>query len=261
VEVLLALQPHGPYLLLGVGPFSCSLATAMACELEQQGVQQVLLLLMDGPAAPPTSVQLAEPLAYGLHGLVMDALAAARADLALQQRLALGLPAWQRSQREQQLGQQRAELEALQASAPHVGEVAALVEAARQQAGAAAEPDQLVRALVQQLQQYCPPQDVGSGGSWVVQLPGVVSYCQVVARWLQGFTPEYVYQGPAAMLLGEDDLGGVFLDTGRDSCGGALSMLVLQGLASGEALMPRGLAPAGVGSMLVDALMELLKMV
>jgi hypothetical protein len=92
LETLLALQPHGPHVLVGVGPFSCQLATAIACELERlpagpagHGRSPVAVILVDGaPAAPgphgappegapppPRLLPLAH--AYGLFALCLEA--------------------------------------------------------------------------------------------------------------------------------------------------------------------------------------------
>jgi len=50
---LVSQQPCGPYVLVGVGEASCALAFAAACELETQGAEQgVCLLLVNGPCAP-----------------------------------------------------------------------------------------------------------------------------------------------------------------------------------------------------------------
>ena len=77
METLLALQPHGPHVLVGYGPFSCMLASAIACELEHHSggaAGNAALLLVDG--APTTPTGLAEPLppphAYGLFSLLLE---------------------------------------------------------------------------------------------------------------------------------------------------------------------------------------------
>lgn len=81
MDALLALQPAGPHVLVGYGPFSCMLASAIACELEHHasaggagGAGGASLLLVDGAPVPPVGlpVPLPPPAAYALFALLLD---------------------------------------------------------------------------------------------------------------------------------------------------------------------------------------------
>lgn len=80
MDVLLALQPAGPHVLVGYGPFSCMLAYSIACELEHHGgtgggTRGASLLLVDGAPVPPVGLpaELPHPAAYALFSLLLEA--------------------------------------------------------------------------------------------------------------------------------------------------------------------------------------------
>lgn len=72
-------QPVGPYLLLGVGPFSCTAAFTTACVLEKAHAPVMLVMVDGAPCAAPA--QLHDPAHYALYAHVahQQALAAAAA--------------------------------------------------------------------------------------------------------------------------------------------------------------------------------------
>jgi thioesterase domain-containing protein len=256
LKTLLALQPVGPYLLLGCGPFSCMLATAMACELEHQGNHQVVLLLVDGPAGVP-AVQLPHPRAYALYQLILDMVYTSAVQLQkLQQQQQRLLPGgalvWQEEvgyvEQHQQLSYRH------QQAIPHLADFAELITALGDQEG----------AVLQVMMEYQPtPMLAAAAGldSWEGAVARVLQYSSTVGQWVQQYNPEFVYQGATAMVLADDPTGHAFLESGKESCAGALTLLTLQGGASGEGLGPWDRGLHRTAAMVVEGLLELLAMV
>lgn len=202
VQQLFAVQQAGPYVLVGCGVFSCMLAAAMASELEHQLQQQhVVLVLLDGPPALPTSCVLPDPLLYGLYQLLRDA----------------GMLPVDGSGR-------------LQPFSAFAVDVSAQVEAALAATadGGNAPPDSssgtllLLNSMVPGDQEDAVDaavmQMIASAGVTQLQSDSVhrmLHTCRLVRR-LCGWCPEFVYQVPAVLLLTEDTPGQAFLEVVRE---------------------------------------------
>lgn len=198
MDALLSLQPHGPHVLVGCGPFSCLLAAAIACELEHQGNQAgggtVALVLADGAPALPTSIRLPPPETYGLFGLCVEAgvLGAPPAGRASGAAAGLGRVTWRAfaaefaavmrgiREEEEQLSQQQRE-----------GGVAAVPMAAD---AAALRAQHALRVMAQRYRLVGAGE--GAKGEWEAQVDAVARACHLAARLCADYSsPEYVFQG------------------------------------------------------------------
>jgi hypothetical protein len=241
VQPLLELQSTGPYVIVGCGVFSCMLAAAMACELEQQLQQQVVLMLLDGPPVVPTAMQLPEPVVHGLYQLARDSgtLPALTADGTVPQPFA-GFAA-----------ELSAQLQAAMAAADSA------VELSGGLLPIAAEAE--VPALEDAAQQVSLARFVGPGRVTPDALEQLLRCCRTVRQIWAAYAPDYVYQGPAVMVLTEDAAGRAFLEACRESCGGELSLVPLTGLLHGQVLTGEREQQVVLVA-LVDGLMEMLQM-
>lgn len=241
VQPLLQLQATGPYVIVGCGVFSCMLAAAMACELEHQLQQQVVLVLLDGPPVVPTAVQLPEPVVHGLYQLARDSgtLPALAADGSVPQPFA-GFAA-----------ELSAQLQAGMAAAGSAVQLSGTV------LPPAAEPD--VPALEAAVQQVAAARFVGPGRVTPGAIDDMLRCCRVGRQIWAAYAPDYVYQGPAVMVLTEDAEGRAFLEACRESCGGELSLVPLAGLGHGQVLTGEREQQVVLVA-LVDGLMEMLQM-
>jgi hypothetical protein len=241
VQPLLELQATGPYVIVGCGVFSCMLAAAMACELEHQLQQQVVLVLVDGPPVVPTAMQLPEPAVYGLYQLARDSgtLPALTADGSVPQPFA-GFAA-----------ELSAQLQAAMAAA------GSEVELAGPLLPPAAEEE--VPVLEAAAQQVASARFVGPGRVTSDAVVDMLRCCRVVRQLWTSYAPDYVYQGPAVMVLTEDVEGRAFLEACRESCGGELSLVPLTGLQHGQVLTGERDQQVVLVAV-VDGLMEMLQM-
>lgn len=224
-RALQALQPHGPYVLAGCGVFGSLLAFATACELERGGAsepQQVLLLLIDGPAAPLGSgssssgssagngsgcssqqlLVLPDPRAYALYYTLAAAGALARpvpplATFVRELASALGCG-------------DGAELGALGSAELAAGTAVAFP----------APPGAAVTA---------------AEGGWRSRLEAAVQLGAAMAQLVGSYSPEYVLLGPALLLLPEDEAGAAFVEVARESCSGPLALMSLPTECGGHA--------------------------
>jgi hypothetical protein len=241
VQPLLELQVAGPYVIVGCGVFSCMLAAAMACELEHQLQQQVVLVLVDGPPVVPTAMQLPEPVVHGLYQLARDSgtLPALTTGGSVPQPFA-GFAADLSAQ--------------LQAAMAAAGSAVQLSGALLPPAAAAEVP-----ALEDAVQQVSLARFVGPGRVTTDAVDDMLRCCRVVRQIWAAYAPDYMYQGPAVMVLTGDVEGRAFLEVCRESCGGELSLVPLTGLLHGQVLTGEREQQVVLVA-LVDGLMEMLQM-
>ncbi|KAF6259565.1 hypothetical protein COO60DRAFT_995113 [Scenedesmus sp. NREL 46B-D3] len=237
---MLELQATGPYVIVGCGVFSCMLAAAMACELEHQLQQQVVLVLVDGPPVVPTAMQLPEPVVYGLYQLARDSgtLPALTADGCVPQPFA-GFAA--------ELSVQLQAAMAAQAVNISWQALAATCGSGRGQ------------VLEDAVQQVATARFAGPGRVTSAAIVDMLRCCGIVRQLWAAYAPDYVYQGPAVMVLTEDVEGRAFLEACRESCGGELSLVPLTGLLHGQVLTGERDQQVVLVA-LVDGLMEMLQM-
>jgi thioesterase domain-containing protein len=253
VQQLLSVQQAGPYVLVGCGVFSCMLAAAMSSVLEHQTQQQqkAVLVLLDGPPAPPRSYGLLDPVAQGLYTVLRDAgrlpaVAAAAGGGSYVPVSFAGLAA--------------------ELSARVQAELAAAAGEAAMPAAAGAEAmllapvaDNRVDALEATVLQLASGLlDAGADAEAAVQR--MLAVCRLVRRLCGAYAPEFVYNAPAVLLLTEDAPGQAFLEVARESCGGELSLVPLTGLVHGQVLTGAAEQQTVVVA-LVEGLMEMLQQV
>lgn len=255
VDKMLTMQPSGPYVILGSGVLSCVLATAMACELDHQLQRQVVLVLLDGPPTLPISTLLPDPAIYGLYQIARD-----------KGMLPVGC------------------------SNPYepqaFAEFAAAVSEQLQQAMEASSADDELYACQQYLarstssssgnmvlttvENHCVPaleealldlaaSAYGIQGDTLALVKGMLQFCHLARQISMAESAEFVYQGPAVMVLTDDMEGQAFLEAGKESCGGELSLVPLTGLLHGQVLNGEQQLQMVLVAV-VDGLMEMLQL-
>eukprot|EP00882_Tetradesmus_deserticola_P017143 GHRQ01018346.1.p1 GENE.GHRQ01018346.1~~GHRQ01018346.1.p1 ORF type:complete len:236 (-),score=94.62 GHRQ01018346.1:789-1448(-) len=217
------------------------LAAAIACELEHQLQQQVVLVLVDGPPVVPTSIQLPEPVVYGLYQLARDSgtLPSLAPDGSVPQPFA-GFAADLSVQLQAAMAAAGSEVELSGALLPPAAEAE-------------------VEALEDAVQLAASARFVGPGRVASDAVVDMLRCCRIVRQLWAAYAPDYVYQGPAVMVLTEDAEGRAFLEACRESCGGELSLVPLTGLLHGQVLTGERDQQV-VLLALVDGLMEMLQM-
>lgn len=253
VQPLLALQASGPYVIVGSGVFSCMLAAAMACELEHQPDKQVVLVVLDGPPVVPTAVTVPDPVVYGLYQLARD-------NGTLPALIVNGTTP-------QPFASFAAEV-SIQLQAAMTGGTAVQLTTPSSAAAASSGPDLPVLPPVEQravptledaVQQVALSRFVTPGGLNVTDVTMMMQTCRIARQMLTSYMPDYMYQGPAVMVLTEDAEGRAFLEAGRESCGGELSLVPLIGLLHGQVLTGEREQQLVIVAV-VDGLMEMLQM-
>jgi thioesterase domain-containing protein len=190
------------------------LATAMACELQQAGRQQALLVLLDGPAAHP-AMPLHDPASYALHQLCRDL-----------GTCTLALPNFVRDvSRYTDTAEQLRYISRQYRHAPVAGD-----------APAHGEED----------------------GRWDAAVVVALHRASVIRRLQDGYLPEYIFSGPATLLLPEDALGAAFLAAIRQCCAGPLSYSALE-CGHTQVLAAPGVV-AAVAACVSDAALSMLSM-
>ena len=165
---LLAVQPAGPHILAGIGPYACLLASATACELERGGAARggVALVLFDGAPALPAAPPPRHPAAGALFALLADAGAPPRGG-------ARG--AWAAF---------AAEFEAAAAAEAAAASAAGAPARAMARLAAAHRPAGLAPAAAR---------------AWDAAVEAAAAGAALVARLCEGYAgPEYVFQGARA---------------------------------------------------------------
>jgi len=233
VSLLLALQPHGPYVLGGCGVFGCMLAFAMACELERgQQQQQVVLMLLDGPATPlppAQQVQLPSMRMYSLYHTVAAAGVLPSAGGAAAGELAPAAFARQMAAR-------------LNVSPAGMDSIA---------------PADLAAAVAGVFER--PRSRFGDDAAWQLHLEEAAQTGQAMEGLWRAYQPEYVFGGPGLLLLPEGPEALLFIDNAKESCGGkSLSLLTLPPECGrhGQALALGTVSWRCVAASMTDALME-----
>jgi hypothetical protein len=249
------------------------LATALACELERglagsssSGGSTVALILVDGaPAAPPppppaqppsgggggwSSGQLAAALyARGLFGLCVDAGVPPQ----LLARAGGGVEgAWRVFSAEF-----AREVDAAEAAAREY----ARVEEEDEEDEEAGGPSPAEQAFRQLAVRYRPLSGAVPPAAWEARVARALAACALSARLAEGYSPQYVLQGPAVLVLTEDEEGRALLNIARECCCGPLSLLPPDGLGQGGEGLATAEGHRAVASLLGEALAELLSMV
>lgn len=233
VAQLLAIQRAGPFVLVGCGVFSCMLAAAMASVLEHQmQQQQVVLVLLDGPPALPSSYELPDPVLYGLYQVLWDAgklPAASEGRPAPQGFSAFAAEVSTRVQAALASAGESSSSLVRQGSGTSVGtagtawtgsgvllapvaeDMAAVFEAAVLQVSS--------DLLGMQLSPAAAAAAVGvseTDSGLVTALQRMLRVCRVVRSMSSTYAPEWVYQVPAVLLLTDDVPGQAFLEVARE---------------------------------------------
>lgn len=235
------MQPHGPYLLSGCGVLSCMLAFAMACELEHQGHQQVMLILIDGPSATP-DIPVIEPYCYGLYQLCADAGTLLQGNTGSQSFAAF--------------------IKAVSAvlTAVEQANCRALPDSSSNDSSLPDDPSCYDEQIIQRLAVAYRPLQPGSAAAWDAQAAHIVRFGRYMSQLTAHYQPEYVYQGPAVLLLTEDAVGAAFLENARECCAGSLSFMYVPGIEHGEGLV----SDAGremTASLVMEAVAAVLQMI
>ena len=254
-EALLAVQPCGPHVLVGLSPYSCLLAAAIASELERGGVGAggggagsggsssgssggVALILVNGAPALPARLALPPPQAYAAFALCADAAAAA--------------------------GGSAAQAPAFRAFA---AEFAAAAAAAARASGARGAHDAALRELAARRRPSAP---AAAAAAWDAAVASAARAASLMARLCAGYSPEYVVQGPAVLVLAgpradeaEDPESAALLEAARENCSGALSLLPPPPAVAGGhgERLASAAGRAALAAALSDALTELIMLV
>lgn len=242
VQQLLSVQHAGPYVLVGCGIFSCLLASAMVSELEGQlQHRHVVLVLLDGPPATPSSWPVPDPVLYGLYELLRDAgrlptgaeggrgapvgfaAWAAQVSAGVQVILAAGVEEGDGDS----LSHSSSSLSGGAPASSGVQEHALLFGAVSEQQEAAVET--AVVQFVSALLAAHPAGGVAESGSSIAAaaaastadvtaaLHRMLECCRLVRRLCSSYAGcEFVYQVPAVLLLTEDAPGQAFLEVARE---------------------------------------------
>lgn len=244
VQHIMTLQPSGPYVILGCGVFSCVLGTAVACEMQHQLQQQVVLVLLDGPPVLPASV-VPDPVVYGLYQQAADRglLPAASSESIVPVSFA-AYAAEASSHLQQALAAKHIHL-SLETSSVGLPSLALV-------------SDDEVLALEAAVKQLAAAGLSAVGVNAAGQIQELIWTCRV-ARSVLAVAPEFVYQGPAVMVLTEDSAGQAFLEAGKECCGGELSLVSLTGLCHGQVLIGDQEQQIVLVAV-VDGLMEMLQL-
>jgi hypothetical protein len=230
VAQLLAIQRAGPFVLVGCGVFSCMLAAAMASVLEHQmQQQQVVLVLLDGPPALPSSHELPDPVLYGLYQVLWDAgklpaalegspaplgFAGFAAEVSIRVQAALA-PAGESSS---SLVRQGSGTSVGTAGTAWTGSGVLLGPVPEDMAAA-------LNAAVLQVAsdllgiQVSPAAAAAAGeadSGLAAALQRMLRVCRVVRSMSSTYAPEWVYQVPVVLLLTDDVPGQAFLEVARE---------------------------------------------
>jgi len=233
VQQLLAVQQAGPYVLVGCGVFSCMLAAAMASELEHQlQQQQVVLVLLDGPPALPGSYEVPDPALYGLYQVLRDAgvLPSAVADgtgepqafAAFAADVSTGVQAVLSAAGDDSLSRHSSFSNAATAGGTAASSTVALLPPVP-----ADKEEDMEAALLQVASELLGTQLVAPSAAatsrpaqaepvLLAAVRDMLSCCRIVRRLCRSYTPEFVYQVPAVLLLTEDAAGQAFLEVARE---------------------------------------------